>query len=405
MIKNRLFIILTSVVLFSLCGMPAMAGQPLTRVYDGAKLAAVKAKKDTPLYEQAVKKLITEADKSLAATPPSVMQKKMVAVSGDKHDYISMGPYWWPDPSKPDGLPYIRKDGLRNPELDKLDRNRLGDMAKHVTTLGLAYYFSGEEKYARKAADFLNTWFLNPKTRMNPNLNYGQTIPGHNNGMGRGTGLIDTYSFVGMLDAVELLNGSKAMNTKLQTGLKDWFTEFTTWMQESKIGLEEKEAKNNHGLAYDVQLAAFALYIQNTEVADAVIKAFPEERLFRQIEPDGKQPLELERTTAFGYTIFNLWHMIDMSYIAKTRSMDIYNSNDGGRSITSAIGFILPYMGKSQSEWPWQQIKDWDKQQEEACWLLRRASFFDSQAGYEALAAKYRKTPQSSRYYLLYNLE
>lgn len=405
MIKNRLFIVLTSVVLFNLCCMPPMAGQPLTRVYDGAKLAAVKAKKDTPLYEQAVKKLITEADKSLAATPPSVMQKKMVAVSGDKHDYISMGPYWWPDPSKPDGLPYIRKDGLRNPELDKLDRNRLGDMAKHVTTLGLAYYFSGEEKYARKAADFLNTWFLNPKTRMNPNLNYGQTIPGHNNGMGRGTGLIDTYSFVGMLDAVELLNGSKAMNAKLQTGLKDWFTEFTTWMQESKIGLEEKEAKNNHGLAYDVQLAAFALYIQNTEVADAVIKAFPEERLFRQIEPDGKQPLELERTTAFGYTIFNLWHMLDMSYIAKTRGIDIYNSNDGGRSITSAIGFILPYMGKPQSEWPWQQIKDWDKQQEEACWLLRRASFFDPQAGYEALAAKYMKTPQSSRYYLLYNLE
>ena len=382
--------------------MQLMAQQPNTRVYDGKKLAAVKEKKDSPLYNKAVKKLITEAEKSLSVTPPSVMEKKMVAVSGDKHDYISMGPYWWPDPSKPDGLPYIRKDGQRNPELDKLDRNRLGDMAKNVTTLSLAYYFTGEEKYAKKAAEFLNTWFLDPKTCMNPHLNYGQTIPGHNNGMGRGTGLIDTYSFVAMLDAIELLNGSKAMNSKLEKGLKNWFTQFTEWMQTSKVGKEEQRAKNNHGLAYDVQLVAFTLYIGNNEVADAVIKAFPQERLYKQIEPDGKQPLELQRTTAFGYTIFNLWHMLDMSSIAQTRGIDIYNSNEGGRSITSALKFLVPYVGKPQSEWPWQQIKDWDKQQEEACWLLRRASYFDSEAGYEAISTKYRKTPQSSRYYLIY---
>jgi len=385
--------------------MQVSAQQPNTRVYNGKKLAAVKEKRESPLYQKAVKKLISEAEKSLTATPPSVMEKKMVATSGDKHDYMSMGPYWWPDPSKPDGLPYIRKDGLRNPELDKLDRNRLGDMAKHMTNLGLAYYFTGEEKYAKKAADFLNTWFLNPKTRMNPNLNYGQTIPGHNNGMGRGTGLIDTYSFVAMLDAVELLKGSKAMNSKLENGLKEWFTQFTTWMQDSTIGMEEKDAKNNHGLAYDVQLAAFTLYIGKNDVADGVIKAFPQERLFKQIEPDGKQPLELERTTAFGYTIFNLWHMLDMSSIAQTRGIDVYNSNDGGRSITTAIRFLVPYVGKPQSEWPWQQIKDWDKQQEEACWLLRRASFFDPNAGYQEVSAKYLNTPPSGRYHLLYSEE
>lgn len=147
-----------------------------TRIYAAEKLAKVKEKADSPLYAPAVKTLLRDADKALKMTPPSVMDKTMTADSGDKHDYMSMGPYWWPDPSKPDGLPYIRKDGQRNPELDKLDRNKLGDMSKAVTTLGLAYYFSGDEKYAQKAVDFLNVWFLDAKTKMNPNLTYGQTI-------------------------------------------------------------------------------------------------------------------------------------------------------------------------------------------------------------------------------------
>ena len=109
-----------------------------TRIYAAEKLAKVKEKADSPLYAPAVKTLLRDADKALKMTPPSVMDKTMTADSGDKHDYMSMGPYWWPDPSKPDGLPYIRKDGQRNPELDKLDRNKLGDMSKAVTTLGLA---------------------------------------------------------------------------------------------------------------------------------------------------------------------------------------------------------------------------------------------------------------------------
>ena len=171
----------------------------------GGNVNEVKEKADSPLYAPAVKTLLRDADKALKMTPPSVMDKTMTADSGDKHDYMSMGSYWWPDPSKPDGLPYIRKDGQRNPELDKLDRNKLGDMSKAVTTLGLAYYFSGDEKYAQKAVDFLNVWFLDAKTKMNPHLTYGQTIPGKNKGMGRGAGMIDIYSFTEMIDAMTLM--------------------------------------------------------------------------------------------------------------------------------------------------------------------------------------------------------
>ena len=377
-----------------------------TRIYNAEKLAKVKAKVDAPTYAPAIKALVKDADKALKMVPSSVMDKEMTADSGDKHDYMSMGPYWWPDPSKPDGLPYIRKDGQRNPELDKLDRNKLGDMSKAVTTLGIAYYFTGDEKYAQKAVDLLNVWFLDAKTKMNPNLTYGQTIPGKNKGMGRGEGVIDIYSFTEMIDAMSMMEGSKALTPKVKQGMKEWFTKLVEWMQTSPVAAEERNAKNNHGLAYDVQLATYALYTGNKELALKTIQEFPEKRLFKQIEPDGKQPLELARTTAFGYTIFNLGHMLDMCSVASTVGVDIFNaSSNDGRTISAALKFLIPYIGKPQSEWPYQQIKEWDKKQDEACWILRKASFFDPKAGYEAIGAQFRQTPASSRLQLLYSLE
>ncbi len=396
----------TTSLLLLLCCLYTQGLTAQTRVYNMDKLAKVKAKASSPEYSKAVKTLLSSADKALKTTPPSVMDKTMVADSGDKHDYMSMGPYWWPDPSKPDGLPYIRKDGQRNPELDKLDRNKLGNMSKAVTTLGLAYYFSNDEQYARKAVDFLKVWFLNSATKMNPHLTYGQTIPGKNNGMGRGEGVIDIYSFVEMLDAIELMKSSKALTPEVQKGLKEWFTGLVEWMQTSPVAAEELNAKNNHGLAYDVQLATYALFTGNEELARRIINEFPERRMFKQIEPDGKQPLELARTTAFGYTVFNLWHMLDMSAIASSLRMDVYHAESAdGRSFTAALKFLIPYIGVAQSQWPYQQIKEWEEKQDEACWVLRRASFYDSKAGYEALAAKFRKTPESNRLYLLFSLE
>ena len=64
-----------------------------------------------PTVMPAFEALTAQADKMLGEGPYSVMDKQQTPPSGDKHDYMSVGPYWWPDPSKPDGLPYIRKDG------------------------------------------------------------------------------------------------------------------------------------------------------------------------------------------------------------------------------------------------------------------------------------------------------
>src|SRR5688572_22934036 len=131
----------------------------------------------------AYKQLVKDADKALKEGPFSVMEKKNDPPSGDKHDYMSLAPYFWPDPSKPNGLPYIRKDGQTNPEVKEYkDKEYMPKMCELVYTLSLAYYFSGNEVYAEHAAKLLKTWFLDPATRMNPNLNYAQAIKGENEG-------------------------------------------------------------------------------------------------------------------------------------------------------------------------------------------------------------------------------
>lgn len=352
---------------------------------------------------EAFKALMKNADKELRRTPETVVEKEIIAASGDIHDYISIGPYWWPDPSKPDGLPYIRKDGERNPEIEKVDRFKLSRFIRSIKLLTYAYYFSGDEKYGNKALDFMRIWFLNEDTRMNPNLNFGQMIPGHNDGKGRGEGLIETYSFVEILDCINILaEGEIVSETDLQE-IKQWYSNFLDWMLTSEVGLDEKASKNNHGLSYDVQVVAYSLFTGRNKVALQYIVNFPKDRLFKQIEPDGSQPLELARTLALHYTIFNIEHMIDMCYLAKSVNIDLYSvTSEDGRSIEKAVAFAAQYLGKPQSKFPYQQIHDWDKCQEKLCWTLRRSTFFSPNEPYDKAFKKYNETKGSDLRWLLY---
>lgn len=341
---------------------------------------------------EAVKLLIRDADKELTKNIITVVDKPMTPPSGDKHDYMSMGRYWWPNPDTKDGLPYVRKDGVSNPEIEKLDRLPLAQMTRGVKLLTMAFYLTKEDKYAAKAVDHLRKWFLDKKTRMNPHLNYGQTVPGHNDGMGRGFGIIDTYSFIEMLEGVELLKSSKRFTKKDQQGLQEWFTAYLDWMLTSPIGKEEYEAPNNHGTAFDVQVVRFALFVGKQDVAKKYLDDFPARRLFSQIEPDGSQPLELARTTAFGYSVFNLDHILDMCYMAKNLGIDLFNENSpDGRNITKALEFLLPYAGKTAQDFPYQQIRDWNKVQQDYALLLYRADNLNKSTLYKKYYENYVK--------------
>jgi len=353
--------------------------------------------------ESTYKALIRNAEKEMDRYIVPVTEKTIIAASGDKHDYVSMGPYWWPDESKPDGIPYIRKDGQRNPEIQKLDRYKIDGLIKNVRALSYAYYFSGDEKYADKATESLKIWFLNEKTKMNPNMNYGQMIPGRNEGKGRAEGIIDTYSFVELVDCIKILSASKSMKSKDYEAFKQWFSDYLDWLLNSEIGLDESSAKNNHGLAYDVQVVAYAVFTDRTDVALNIINGFAKNRLFKQIEPDGSQPLELARTIALHYSIFNIEHAMDMCDLAKVNGVDLFNAeSEDSRSISKAMDYIRVYLGKPQADFPYKQIKEWDLNQEKLCWMLRRSTFFKPNSEFDELFDSYCKTKDTDMKWLFY---
>jgi alginate lyase len=303
-----------------------------------------------PAYEQ----LLRDADKLLTQAPLSVMQKSGVPPSGDKHDYMSIAPYFWPDPSKPNGLPYINKDGVVNPEVRKYtDKVNLPIVCENIYLLSLAYYFSNEQKYAKQASKLAEVWFLDPATRMNPNLNYGQAVKGVT--VGRAAGLIDSRFFIWAIDGIRLLQTSRYWTANDQTSLRQWFSAFLTWLETSPIGQIEKAARNNHGIWFDAQTLAMALYIDSTDMAKKIVRR-DLDRLDQQMDTTGLFPLELSRTTSLHYSVFILNAFTVVAQLSEQTGTDVWTTETAsGKSLKKAFQAILPYISREKA-WPWPQI-------------------------------------------------
>jgi hypothetical protein len=307
------------------------------------------------VLQPAYDRLLKQADTALQAGPFSVMQKKRVPPSGDRHDYVSMGPYWWPDPSKPNGLPYIRKDGQRNPETQNdYDSPRFKRLTDAANALSLAYYFTRKDVYAQRAAYLLRTWFLDSATRMNPNLNYGQEIPGIVEG--RGIGIIDTRAMAQLLDDVALLQRAPSWTKRDADGLREWMSSYLGWLLTSKNGHEEHDAKNNHGSWYDAQTVAVALFVGRRDLARAIVDSSRARRIATQIERSGRQPLEEDRTRSLDYSIFNLEALMQVAELGRIVGVDVwgYEAPSGG-SIHKALDYLATYADTSK-KWSGEQI-------------------------------------------------
>jgi hypothetical protein len=352
-----------------------------------------------PAVVPAFNKLIRDAERSLTSGTLSVVQKELTPPSGDKHDYMSIAPYWWPNPNTPNGLPYVRRDGEINPERDQTsDRKRLDNIVQAVKTLSLGYFFTGREKYAAQATKLLRVWFLDEATKMNPNLRYAQAIPGRNNG--RGAGIIETHNLRELIDAVGMLNESKSWEQSNQRALQDWFNAYLVWFLESPEGRAEAKAQNNHGSWYDVQVASYALFTGKNELAKKVLNEFPTKRITKQIEPDGRQPRELERTQAWNYSLFNLEALFDAASIADKLGMDLWNyETQDKRGIRKVLDWLLPF-ATGAKKWSYQQISTW--QPEKLAPLLRRAALQYREMAYENTLSKLPGVTADQRFNLLY---
>lgn len=313
-----------------------------------AKLGINKKRVDQkdPTLMPAYQQLLQDADKMLLTKPASVMEKKETPPSGSKHDYMSIAPYWWPDPNKSDGLPYIRKDGQVSPETKLYtDKNNLPPMVEKVYMLSLAYYFSNEERYAKKAISLLRVWFLDTATKMNPNMDFGQAVKGI--ATGRGEALIESRHFIFLIDGIQLISNSSAWSKEHDQGMKQWFRDYLQWMHTSNNGVDELNAKNNHGIWYDAQDISYSLYVGDTLYAK---KAFARnvQRLIIEQDENGLFPLELARETSLHYSTFILNAFQIIADLMEPLKIDYWHQFNQNKSIEKAYRTLLPYVKKEK---------------------------------------------------------
>jgi hypothetical protein len=309
-------------------------------------------------------RILTSADRYLREEPVTITASFSPRSAGGKHDYFSEGDYWWPDPKNPCG-PYIRRDGISNPDNFASHRRALIRLSVQVPSLAAAWLLPRDNRYAAHAVKHLRAWFLDPATRMNANLQYAQAIRGLTTG--RGIGIIDTIHLVEVVRSISILEQSRALLSSEISDLRKWFVDYVGWMATSKNGLEERNAKNNHGTCWVMQVSEFAAFTGDRELTAFCRDRFKEVIVPDQIAGDGSFPLELRRTKPYGYCLFNLDVMSTVCQILSAPEDNLFAfSLPDGRGFAKAMAFMYPFIAH-KGYWPYprdvEYFQDWPVRQ------------------------------------------
>ncbi|MEV6500311.1 alginate lyase family protein [Streptomyces prunicolor] len=353
--RPRLGVLLAAVATLTAVCVPSAAAHsasaaPNTAVLDGTRLQQTKLRLDRgdPQLRRALKQLTTRADNWLHQGPWTVVDKPKPAPGGDVHDYLSQAPYWWPTTAptaaNPWGCPYVQRDGQRNPEVDTgTDRQDVEKVFDSTYDLALAWYYTGDKRYAHKADQVLTTWFLDPATKMNPNLNHAQFIPCKYDG--RAIGIIDfSQSYTSVVDAIAILGtGAPGWTRNDRTTMASWNADFLDWLKNSAFGKEEGAAANNHGTFYDMELAALAYATGDKALARRTVLDARAKRIDPQIAGDGSQPQELARTRSWHYSTFDLVAYTRLAAIGRRVGVDLWSYQGAdGQGLLKAVDYLLP---------------------------------------------------------------
>jgi hypothetical protein len=348
----------------ALAGAIAAPTAPATIVLDGVQLAAIRqqlATAPTAAQSAALAVLTRSADQALTAGPWSVMDKKST-VSGDKHDYYSLATYFWPNPKTADHCPYLHKDGQWGPTVATTgDLTAWANTWHAINDLTLAWYYTGNAAYAQRAELDIRTWFLNPATKMNPNMTYGQVVPCTSNG--RKEGIIETsQAITQVIDGLALLDsGAPGWTATDHSGMVTWLTAFQKWNRTSGIGRAESRATNNHGTFKDLQDAVIALYLGDTTTARKLIGNARAGRIAKQIGGDGKQPMELSRSRPWHYVNFNLMALCRLADVGRKVGIDLWGYRaPGGGTLARAVDVLIPAAQQGASGWPYADLDVFD---------------------------------------------
>ncbi len=302
--------------------------------------------------------IMQQAAWAMQQQPITVTAQTSPRSAGGKHDFFSEGDYWWPNPAGVDS-PYVQRDGMTNPDNFTAHRLAMIRLSRIVGALASAYKLTGDNRYVQQALKHCAAWFINTETLMNPNLLYAQAIMGRHTG--RGIGIIDTIQFMEVVQGLLAMQTSAAMDQQALSKIKNWFTQYITWLTTHPYGLDEMNAENNHGTCWVMQVACFARFTGNQQIMDFCSNRYKQVLLPNQMAADGRFPRELRRTKPYGYSLFNLDAMATICQVLSTPQNNLwyYTTNDG-RSIKKGIEYLFPYVA-DKSKWPLaKDVMYWD---------------------------------------------
>lgn len=324
------------------------------------------------------KQVMAEAAWAMKQYPITVTAESSPRSAGGKHDFFSEADYFWPNPKNPDG-PYINRDGETNPNNFVAHRKAMIRFSTIIGALASAYKITGDEKYAKQALVHLKAWFVDPATLMNPNLSFAQAVKGSSTG--RSWGIIDTIHLMEVAQGTLVLEKSKAFDAQTIKAIKQWFADYILWLNTSKNGVAEKLSKNNHSTCWVMQVASFAKLCNDQVMLDSLRNRYKNVLLPNQMAVNGSFPLELERTKAYGYSIFNLDAMVMVCQILATPKDNLWKYETGdGKSIAKGIAYLYPFVA-DKSKWTLKpDIMFWDNWPVAQPFLLFGANQYQNQA-------------------------
>jgi hypothetical protein len=294
-------------------------------------------------------RVLAAARRYLSEQPLTVTAASSPRSAGGRHDFFSEGDYWWPDPNNPDG-PYVQRDGMTNPDNFVAHRKAMVRLSLHVPALAAAWLLTSDRRFAQHAASHLRAWFVDDETRMNPNLQYAQAI--HGRFTGRGTGIIDTLHLVEVARAASVVERASVLTDAERGRVRRWFDEYVTWMTTHKYGTDERDAKNNHGSCWVLQVAEFARLAGRPALLDYCRDRFKTVLVPGQIAADGSFPEELRRTKPYGYCLFNLDALTTICQALSTPTDNLWTfKTPERRGIEDAVAFMFPFIADKKS-WP-----------------------------------------------------
>ncbi len=311
-------------------------------------------KKRRELPPEWLANFFAEADRILGGPEWSVTFKTVSPLSGDPHDYVSLSKYDWPNPATPDGLPWIKRDGVTNPDCAKYDFQPLVNMCRGVGVLAAATRLSKNTAYAEKAGKLLKCWFLLPETAMTPHLNFAQFVPGRSEGSS--WGLIDSHFFCELLEAAATLPFSAGWTPDDLEALRGWFLRYFLWYIGNPLPVKEEKAFTNHATWYDAQFVAIALFLGEPDLARRQLREKSIPRLSVQLQNSGLQPFEVARTLSLSYSVFNLEAWSKLAAYARNLGLELWTlPSDDHATLEQAFHRLLPCL-TGEAEWEFLQI-------------------------------------------------